>query len=137
HPPQHRVRRFSARVHAAVQHSTLRRHDIQCLLALAAPPGKLLPLAVSGRIPRPQGHQRKPRRQARCSLRRNAMCLAIYKPAGKVVPEEHLEEGFTSNPDGAGYAYIADDGKVHYAKGFFKYEDFIKHYNTYVKPEHE
>lgn len=65
------------------------------------------------------------------------MCLAIYKPAGKVVPEEHLEEGFTSNPDGAGYAYIADDGKVHYAKGFFRYEDFIKHYNRYVKPEHE
>lgn len=65
------------------------------------------------------------------------MCLAIYKPAGKAIPEEHFEEAFFTNSDGAGYTYVDDDGKVRYAKGFFTYDEFIKHYNQFVKPHHE
>ncbi len=30
------------------------------------------------------------------------MCIAIYKPEGKVLPIETLKECYTSNPDGAG-----------------------------------
>lgn len=40
------------------------------------------------------------------------MCLAIYQPAGKQIPESHLREGFKNNPDGAGFMYFDDQGNV-------------------------
>lgn len=63
------------------------------------------------------------------------MCLAIYKPAGKSIPKDHLYEGFTSNPDGAGFAYV-EDGRVMYAKGYFKYNDFLEAYEKLVKDDY-
>lgn len=63
------------------------------------------------------------------------MCLAIYKPAGKNVPEDHLEEGFQSNRDGAGFAYV-ENGIVRYMKGFFDYKTFLENYKERVKDEY-
>jgi hypothetical protein len=59
------------------------------------------------------------------------MCLAIYKPAGKSIPTEHLEEGFLSNPHGAGFSY-AINGELHSQKGFFKFNNFLKAYEKAV-----
>ena len=46
------------------------------------------------------------------------MCLAIFKPAGKAIPVEHLENAAIANPDGAGIAYATGDA-IHIEKGFF------------------
>lgn len=56
------------------------------------------------------------------------MCLAIYKPSGKYVKEEHLGNGFANHSDGAGMAW-AQDGQLHYKKGIFKLEEFLELYN--------
>jgi glutamine amidotransferase len=55
------------------------------------------------------------------------MCLAIYKPAGAEVTEEHLRNGFSNHSDGAGFAWAAD-GKLHVVKGIFDVEEVIKQY---------
>ena len=55
------------------------------------------------------------------------MCLAIYKPAGAEVTEEHLRNGFANHSDGAGFAWAAD-GKLHVVKGLFDVEEVIKQY---------
>ena len=46
------------------------------------------------------------------------MCLAIYKPAGAIIPEKNLENGFLGNDDGAGFAW-AKDGILYVKKGIF------------------
>ena len=46
------------------------------------------------------------------------MCIAIYKPADKILSQETLNECYDSNPDGAGFMY-AQDKKLHIEKGFF------------------
>ena len=46
------------------------------------------------------------------------MCLAIFKPAGKAIPVEHLVNAAIANPDGAGIAYATGDA-IHIEKGFF------------------
>ena len=51
------------------------------------------------------------------------MCLAIYKPAGKTVSWDALEEGFSSNKDGAGFAYVQND-KLCIHRGLFNFDDF-------------
>ena len=60
------------------------------------------------------------------------MCIAIYKPEGKVISQDILKECYDSNPDGAGFMY-AEDKKLHIQKGFFSYgsfyEAFKKHEN--------
>lgn len=53
------------------------------------------------------------------------MCLAIYKPAGITIPEDHLERGFDSNPHGAGFAYVDPERGLVIEKGFFKFKKFI------------
>lgn len=40
------------------------------------------------------------------------MCLAIYQPAGKQIPESNLLEGFKNNPHGAGFMYFDEDGQL-------------------------
>lgn len=44
------------------------------------------------------------------------MCLLIFKPAGKEIPEEYLEEAWKTNSDGAGIVY-AKDGELITQKG--------------------
>lgn len=55
------------------------------------------------------------------------MCLAIFKPAKVKIPEERLSNGWISNPDGAGFAYV-DRGKVVVEKGFMNLKDFLAAY---------
>lgn len=52
------------------------------------------------------------------------MCLAIYKPAGVKIPEDHLRNGWQANQNGAGFAY-ARDGRLHVRKGFMKLADLL------------
>ena len=59
------------------------------------------------------------------------MCLAIYKPAGVTIPRENLENGFSSNHHGAGFA-VAGGGSVDIKKGFFSFDAF---YGEYEKAE--
>lgn len=58
------------------------------------------------------------------------MCLAILKPAGKIVSKEHLSNGYDRNSDGAGFAY-AENGEVVIQKGFFKFEEFYAAYQPH------
>ena len=53
------------------------------------------------------------------------MCIAIYKPEGKVISQDILKECYDSNPDGAGFMY-AEDKKLHIQKGFFSYGSFYE-----------
>lgn len=62
------------------------------------------------------------------------MCLAIYKPANTVVPEEYLKEGFTSNPHGAGFCFH-DGATLFYVKGLMNYASFLLTYQKYVTSE--
>jgi hypothetical protein len=62
------------------------------------------------------------------------MCLAIYKPAGKSIPVDHLRNGFESNPHGAGFAF-ANDGVVSIRKGYFSFKEFLAAYNEIVSDE--
>jgi len=55
------------------------------------------------------------------------MCIAIYKPSGKVIPEEYLFNSFQNNYDGAGFMYIKDNA-IHIHKGFMTYKNFLKTY---------
>lgn len=57
------------------------------------------------------------------------MCIAIYKPEGKIIPYATLKECYDANPDGAGFMY-AEDKKLHIEKGFFSLQSF---YEAYVK----
>lgn len=59
------------------------------------------------------------------------MCLAIYKPKGKLVSYSALEAGFKKNSDGAGFAYNMG-GKLIVQKGFFKFDEFIKAYEPHA-----
>jgi glutamine amidotransferase len=61
------------------------------------------------------------------------MCIAIYKPADKILSQETLNECYNSNPDGAGFMY-AQDKKLHIEKGFFSYESF---YQAFKEHEHK
>ena len=57
------------------------------------------------------------------------MCLAIYQPIGKLVPEKHLENGFKNHGDGCGIAW-AEGGQLHVKRGVhMKFEDFLVWYN--------
>jgi hypothetical protein len=58
------------------------------------------------------------------------MCIAIYKPEGKVLSQSTLKECYDANPDGAGFMY-AEDKKLHIQKGFFSYDSFYKAYKQH------
>lgn len=57
------------------------------------------------------------------------MCLAIYQPATKSIPEEHLREGFKNNPHGAGFMYFDDKGELHTYQSMH-FDAFIDEYET-------
>jgi glutamine amidotransferase len=57
------------------------------------------------------------------------MCLAIYQPAGKSIPESYLRTGFEGNPDGAGFMYFDDKGKLQVEK-FMQFDQFIERYES-------
>jgi hypothetical protein len=59
------------------------------------------------------------------------MCIAIYKPADKIISKETLERCFRSNPDGAGFMFN-HNRKLVIEKGFF---DFNSFYEEYVQHE--
>lgn len=59
------------------------------------------------------------------------MCLAIYKPMGKQVCWDALEEGFSSNKDGAGFAYVRN-GRLHIHRGLFSFDAFRSAFMPFV-----
>jgi len=61
------------------------------------------------------------------------MCIAVYKPEGKVLSLATLKECYTSNPDGAGFMY-AENKKLHIEKGFFSFQTF---YDAFKKHENK
>ena len=61
------------------------------------------------------------------------MCIAIYKPEGKIISKATLQECYDSNPDGAGFMYNQSK-KLHIEKGFFSFDSF---YDAYKKHENK
>lgn len=59
------------------------------------------------------------------------MCIAIYKPKGKTIPYDYLEEGYFNNPDGSGFMFT-ENGKINVVKTMGKFETFYKLYNKIV-----
>jgi len=60
------------------------------------------------------------------------MCIAIYKPHGKQLPDSHVAESFASNPDGAGFATICPKKGFIIQKGFFTLEEFERAFRPYA-----
>lgn len=60
------------------------------------------------------------------------MCLAIYKPEGKTVDWDALEEGFRSNSDGAGFAYVRND-RLLIHRGLFSFDAFKTAFEPHAK----
>jgi predicted RNA-binding Zn-ribbon protein involved in translation (DUF1610 family) len=54
------------------------------------------------------------------------MCIAIYKPAGKMIDTQILSQCWGNNPDGAGFVFPKDNGELELLKGFMKWKDFKK-----------
>lgn len=59
------------------------------------------------------------------------MCIAIFKPQGKIIDKERLKNCWDSNDDGAGFMY-AENGVLYVKKGFMRFDDF---YEEYVQHE--
>lgn len=59
------------------------------------------------------------------------MCIAIFKPKGKIVPMDYLRTAFENNSDGAGF--LAHDEQLIARKGFFSFQDFWDAYSAYEK----
>lgn len=54
------------------------------------------------------------------------MCVIAFSEKGKDIPtEEQIRKMWRANPDGAGYAYINNRGKVIYKKGFMQLDDLL------------
>lgn len=60
------------------------------------------------------------------------MCVAIYSPAKLHLTEDVIRSCWQANPDGAGFAFVADS-KVVISKGFMKCKEFLEGYNTATK----
>lgn len=58
------------------------------------------------------------------------MCIAIFKPEGKILSNETLLQCWDSNPDGAGFMY-ADGGEVKIKKGYMDFDSFIAAYEQH------
>lgn len=62
------------------------------------------------------------------------MCVAILQKSGAVIPSAGLRGGFSSNKDGAGFAYVdPEQQKVVIRKGFMTYDDLHTAYYDAVK----
>jgi glutamine amidotransferase len=62
------------------------------------------------------------------------MCIAIYKPEGKVIDKATLQECYRSNPDGAGFMY-SQNKKLHIEKGFFSFDSFYNAYKAHERKQ--
>lgn len=51
------------------------------------------------------------------------MCLAIYKPKGRVVSQQRLMSGFYSNCSGCGFIYRDRNGTVNVVKGLMSFNE--------------
>jgi hypothetical protein len=57
------------------------------------------------------------------------MCIAILKPIGQAITTAALLNSFRSNRDGAGYAFVTPENKMHIVKDVFKdFEVFLARY---------
>lgn len=56
------------------------------------------------------------------------MCIAIYKPAGVQISEEHLWNCYETNDDGWGFAARMPDSTLHIRKGTTLYRHFLDEY---------
>jgi len=61
------------------------------------------------------------------------MCIAIFKPAGRVLTEATLRTCFNSNPDGAGFAYINTDHLGVKRIKMYKSMEFAPFYKQYER----
>lgn len=60
------------------------------------------------------------------------MCIAISKPAGKIISEEILRNCFVANPDGAGFAVKgATEGEVDVYKGYMTFQSFYEAFKPF------
>lgn len=60
------------------------------------------------------------------------MCIAIYSLKGTEIPaDDILKTCFRNNPDGAGFAFNTDDGKVQIVKGLMTWDSFITAFKEY------
>lgn len=58
------------------------------------------------------------------------MCIAIYKAKGVFVPEDHLRQGFKSNSDGCGLAWV--NPRTHKIETY-KSMDYLPWFNEYTR----
>ena len=62
------------------------------------------------------------------------MCLAIVTPGDDPIPFDHLENGFSANPHGAGFAvWDGDRGTAILEKGFATFESFWQAYRPHLE----
>jgi len=56
------------------------------------------------------------------------MCIIIYKPIGKVIPEKLIKRQWQINPDGAGFAVRIDEEKypLYFKKGIMNLEELLE-----------
>lgn len=52
------------------------------------------------------------------------MCLAIYKPKGKQIAKQYLQNGYDGNSDGCGFAFVRN-GNLCVEKGFKTFDAFL------------
>ena len=53
------------------------------------------------------------------------MCIIVYKPKGQQLPSKRtLQTCWNNNPDGAGYMFPNDKGRVSIRKGFMSFHEF-------------
>lgn len=62
------------------------------------------------------------------------MCIAIYKPAGKLINKENLAQCFKANSDGAGFL-VAKNKQLIMKKGFFTFDEFYDAYLPYANEQ--
>jgi len=55
------------------------------------------------------------------------MCLALYKPAGKIVAKDNLRAGYYGNCSGCGFCYH-DNGNLVVVKGLMTFDEFYEQY---------
>jgi glutamine amidotransferase len=59
------------------------------------------------------------------------MCILIAQPAGHIIPDEHLANGWRTNQDGGGFAYVVNH-RVVIEKPFFDFQRFHDRYKEIV-----
>ena len=60
------------------------------------------------------------------------MCFCAWKPTSRVLPKWMLENAFSANDDGAGFAF-SYKGELILRKGFFEFKDFWREFNKIQK----